>query len=358
MMLKALILGNDPTLQAGFLSEACNAGASFHMFSLYDTVLGVARILCENRREVVLQLWSLPATERLTGLTQQFRRGQRAAVLVIRPGEIETLDRMMGELTDESKKNLLVAMIGTEPEAIVESNRVAEIIGAASEVSVMETIADAMTYLAANISIPGEETTQLPCVVLLDETSCTPIEPVPMAKPILNSPEEIAFIREQAELLGVDCTPANCSIQMDEGKIEVDFETGKVSFTSVICSYCAKKCPKTSNICIVKAADGWASEEMGQGALLTLAKIYNLMERELPEHVENQLHKAAYCAKLEIPMELLQDEHVFSKLRSLGYKRLDEKLLTLTDAENKLEKGYISRAVFNTLRSRLTRVES
>ncbi|MFX1369018.1 MAG: hypothetical protein ACFFAY_10495 [Promethearchaeota archaeon] len=314
--------------------------------------------MCGNEREVVMQLWSLPATERLTGLTQQFRRGHRAAILVIRPGETETLERMMGDLTNESRKNLLVVIFGTGPDSVEESIRIAELVGATREVAIMETVAEVTTTLAQSITKPGEETTELPCVILLDENSCTPIEPVPMAMPIINSPEEIAFIREQAELLGVGCTSSGCSIQMDEGEIEVSFETGKVRFTSIACDLCAKECHKTTNICIVKTANGWASEEMGQGALLTLAKIYSLMERELPQHVENQLQKAAYCSKLEVPLGLLQDEQIIAKLRSMGYMKLDTKLSILADAERKAETGYISRAVFNTLKGRLTRVES
>jgi len=358
MLLKALILGNEPALQAGFLVEASNAISSFHLYTLMGTALGVSRISCVDGTTVVFQLWSIPQVERLTGLSQQFRRGQRAAIIVLRQGEADTLEGIMENLSEESKQNFLVVIIGSDENAVSDAIDIAERIGAKGEIEAVESVQDVMHLLGENITRKNETGSNLPKVSILNETAVTLIEPPPVTSSTPNTTEEMEFIREQAEMMGARCTTSYCSIQLAEGEIRVDLKSGAASFTPLICSYCVRKCQKTTSICIVRTDEGWASEEVGQNALLAIAKIYNLVERSLPDHVEKQLFGAAHCNAFEIPIALLNDDAVSSKLQALGYLRHGDRERILKEEEKKVEEGYISRAVFNTLRRRLTRVEA
>ncbi|NHJ14841.1 MAG: hypothetical protein EAX95_14265 [Candidatus Thorarchaeota archaeon] len=359
IMLKALILGTDTALQAGFMTQACQQGVSLHMYPILGVALGISRREVDSRFEIVLQMWTIPVQERLPGLTKQFIRGHRAAIILIRPDEVESLDAMMEVLTEESKKNLLVVIVGSRDDDSEQIERASVILGADRNPVNLASIDDAMNVLVGHLSPESPLPIPFPLIALLDNDACPVLNPPLTPSDIEPSTaEEIETIRSTAESLGYRCSSTACTLNLQEGEIEVTLETGRVQFKPILCNYCAALCKKNVNICIVAVDKGWASEEIGGVAMLTLAKLVAFPARQLPEHVENQIRRACSCSEFEIAEGIPEMEGTFEELRALGYVRKGRRLTLLDEASRRVRNGNLPASALNTLRNSLKRVES
>ena len=65
MIFKVLVVGNDLPLQTGFLSRASGDRVSCQLYSALGLSLGVVSLDYPDNLSVVLQLWSVPFSERM-----------------------------------------------------------------------------------------------------------------------------------------------------------------------------------------------------------------------------------------------------------------------------------------------------
>lgn len=359
IMVKALVLGTDIALQAGFVTQACQQGVSLHMYSILGVALGISRKSVGLDSEVVLQMWTIPTQERLPGLTKQFARGHRAAVILIRPDEIDSLEQLLRMLNEESKRNLLVIVLDSDAEDGSQIERLTENIGANGTPMSLASVEGCMTCLCEKLALGLGSESSFPSVGFLDSGACSTLEQSLTFSGIAPStPQEVTIISNNAVSLGYQCVGSNASKRLLEGEINIDLKTGKILFKPALCKYCVSPCKKEVNICIVAVDSGWASREIGGLALLTLAKLAAFSNRNLPEHVENQIRRACSCSEFEIACDNLETDSIFEELRIRGYVRTGRRLNLLDIAKRKVRDGGISQSVFDTLRNSLKRVES
>ncbi|MFX1261332.1 MAG: hypothetical protein ACFFAZ_04530 [Promethearchaeota archaeon] len=342
VMYKALVLGVNSALQTGFLNIAADGTVAYQLHSTVGVGIGVSRTRLGDGREAVLQLWALPTTERFPGLTQTFMRGHRAAIIVLRPEEADSFVDLYRNLNDKSKAFLIVAIVGNGRGTEEAIRHIEKVLGFQPSVhhleSVEETIRCLVSTLCGNDCNPN-----LPSIVLLTENACPAQQPIVSPNQLRpNSKEEMGIIRINAEAFGISSTSAHCIIELDEGTLKIELSMGDAILEPVICQYCLKKCVRRSKICIVGTDAGWSSEDLGARALLTLAKIYALATREIPDHVEKQLYQASRCSKIELPHDLSSKPLLEEKLTRLGYIKKGVSWTLLDEANRRVQDGRLS----------------
>jgi hypothetical protein len=157
---------------------------------------------------------------------------------------------------------------------------------------------------------------------------------------------------------GIETTPSTCKVELKEGIAEIDLMSGSVSFRPKLCRFCEKSCKRSANICIVRKEPGWSSINLGTRALLTLAKIYALNERKLPEHVEKQIARATACQNFVLAGELFENKELLSQIIRLGYVQAYGEQTLLEEAEKRVREGRLSLDSYNTIRRMLNKVQS
>jgi hypothetical protein len=161
------------------------------------------------------------------------------------------------------------------------------------------------------------------------------------------------IIKENAESFGIGSTSTHCILELDEGTVKVELSMGDAVLEPVICKYCLKKCVRRSKICIVGTDAGWSSEDLGARALLTLAKIFALASREIPEHVEKQLYQASRCSKIELPHDLSSKPHLEERLARLGYIKKGASWTLLDEANRRVQDGRLSESDYESIARRI-----
>ncbi|MHA2040999.1 MAG: hypothetical protein ACW975_03970 [Candidatus Thorarchaeota archaeon] len=358
VMYKALVLGVNAALQTGFLNIASEGTVAYQLHSTAGVGIGVSRSTLDDGREAVLQLWALPSTERFPGLTQTFMRGHRGAIIVLRPEEADSFVDLFRMLTDKSRTFLLVVIVGNGRGAEEAILQIAKVLRTQPSIHHLETVGATIDSFASKLC-SDYSTTALPCIVQLNEESCPAQQPIlsPNQLPP-NSRDEIMIIRENAESFGVGSTSTHCILELDEGIVKVELSMGDAVLEPVICEYCLKKCIRRSKICIVGTDAGWSSEDLGARALLTLARVYALATREIPEHVEKQLYQASRCSKIELPHDLSSKPQLDQRLTRLGYIKKGVSWTLLDEANRRVQDGRLSETDYESIARRIQSQET
>jgi hypothetical protein len=358
VMYKALVLGSNTDLQTGFLNIASDGAVAYQLHATVGVGIGVSRSRLDDGGEAVIQLWALPNTERISGLTQTFMRGHRGAIIVIRPSEVDSFEDMYRILTDKSQASLLVAIVGNGTGVEDAIDHISEVLGTAPFVQQIESVSCAMEEFVALIRDSGVSNGN-PIVALLDDDSCPAQQPIlsPNQLPA-SSAEEMRIIRETAESFGVLSTNTHCLLELEEGVVKIELSMGGAILEPVICEYCLRKCIRRSKICIVGKDPGWSSEDLGARALLTLAKVYALASRELPEDIEKQLYQASRCSKIELPHDLSSKPLLEERLSRLGYIKKGVSWTLLDEASRRVQEGRLSETDYESIARRIRSQEA
>jgi len=359
VMFKALVLGANTALQAGFLNIASGGSVAYQLHATAGVGIGVSRSRLYDGREAVLQLWALPTSERFPGLIQTFMRGHRGAIIILRPEEIDALADLHKKLTVKSRKFLLIAIIGYGQETEEVIDRISNVLGTTPNIQFSESVASTMQNFAAMLRCGDDSNPELPCITFLNDDACPEQEPILRQNQLpLNSKEEISIIRETAASVGIGSTSTHCIIELEEGIVRINLSRGDAVLEPVICDCCLERCTRRSNICIVGTDTGWSSEDLGPRALLTLAKIYALATREIPEHVEKQLYQASRCSKIELPHDLSSKPHLEERLTRLGYIKKGVNWTLLDEANLRLQDGRLSETDYESIARRIRSQET
>jgi hypothetical protein len=357
MIFKVLVIGNDLPLQTGFLSRASEGRASCQLYNAVGLSLGVAKIDYRDNLSVILQLWSIPYSERLEGLSRNFTKGHRAIILILRPQEIEAIPEMFARLHLSFETPIMIVMVGTVRDTEAASYHLDAVFNFQLPVHAAQSI-DEIIGIVAEALVPEESLkSSLPMVVSIDDNICPIYEPAyPESSAPPNSLEEIKEISVIASELGLRIIGDSCAVEMDEGVAWICMKTGGVRMEPCICKYCSLSCKRKSNICIVGTDTGWSSINLGSRALLTIAKIYALTARMLPTHVEKQIKRTTICSRFNpnpaIPLEEIPDRIL------LGFKQTASGRSLLDAAKKRVKEGRLSKETYTILKKKLLNLET
>ena len=357
MIFKVLIVGNDLPLQTGFLSEASGDRVSCQLYNSVGLSLGVAKFKYPEKLSIILQLWSIPFSERMQGLSRNFTKGHTAIILVLHPHEIARIPELFHRLSLSQRTPLLIVVVGSVRDAEANAYQIDAFLGSQLPIHAVQNIGDVIRIIADNLLPSNSEKNQLPMVVALDSNSCPLYEPaISDLTRRLNSDDEIDEIRLIAIDLGLRIIGDCCAIELDEGVAWVNMKTGSIRMEPGVCKFCTHSCKRYANICIVATDTGWSTMSLGSHALLTIAKIYALTARMLPTHVKKQIERATVCARFDpnpsIPIEDIPEEFLS------GLRKTDSGRSLLEAARQRMMEGKLSKDVFSMLKKKLRHLES
>jgi hypothetical protein len=357
MIFKVLIVGNDLPLQTGFLSRASGERVLCQLYNTIGLTLGVVKFNYPDNPSVILQLWSVPFSERMIGLSRSFTKGHSAIILILRPHNIEDIPIMFDRLSLSSEIPLVIVVVGSVQDTESCGYQLDAFLGSQKPVQAVQSIDEIMDLLAKNLLTQNSRTCRLQMIVALDENACPLYEPtLPQTAIPLNTEEEISEIRLIAFELGLRVVGDSCAVELDEGVAWVCMKSGVIRLEPEICRYCSHPCKRQSNICIVGTDTGWSTLNLGSRALLTIAKIYALTARMLPIHVNKQIERSSVCIKFNpnpaIPIEEIPDEILF------GFKEYDSGKSLLETARERVKQGRLSKDVYSMLKKKLHYLES
>ncbi|MBD3405198.1 MAG: hypothetical protein GF411_03565 [Candidatus Lokiarchaeota archaeon] len=351
---KTVILGRDTTLQSGFLSEASGEQISYQLYHFLRVGIGVCRVHHDSGH-TIFQMWSLPDGDKLNEITKSFLNGHSAAVIVVRPSDIDYVQDLVS-LGIETRKVTAVVVVGSIQNAEIIASELfghhkhtLNVESARSVNEVMKTVSDML--------LRKQSQSHILKVLSVDPSACMPFEPtLHSSQTPLNTSQEIKQIIEFCDSFATKTAEKECIIDIDEGLASIDLTTGAVRFKPELCKFCERDCPRSIHICIVGIDSGWSSEGLGTRALLTMAKIYALANRELPAHVEKQLHFASRCKNFSLKRELENDEYTAAVLSDLGYEPVTSKTDLLEAAMKRVREGRMSASLYSFLRGTLQRI--
>ncbi len=357
MIFKVLVVGRDLPLQTGFLSRASGGQVSCQLYNAIGLSLGVVKFEYPGNLSVALQLWSIPFSERMEGLSRNFTKGHRAIILILRPHEIENIPEMFSRLALSPETPVMVVVIGSVRETEAASYQLDAFFKSQLSVQAVQSINDILGFVAEELVSQGSTKNPLPMIVSLDEEVCPIYEPTyPESSTPPNSIEEIDEISTIAAELGLRVVGDSCAVELDEGVAWVCMKTGTIRMEPSVCRFCTHSCKRQSNICIVGTDTGWSSINLGSRALLTIAKIYALTARMLPIHVKKQIGRTTVCKRFDpnpaIPIEQIPDKIL------LGFKDTVSKQSLLDAAKERVKEGRLSKDVYSMLKKKLHNLES
>ncbi|NVM54465.1 MAG: GTP-binding protein [Candidatus Helarchaeota archaeon] len=119
-----------------------------------------------------------------------------------------------------------------------------------------------------------------------------------------------------------------------QGIFSINILNGAVYFESIICSKCNnhsclyKKHARRKSLCIVSAGTGWSNQELQHNELLTLAKIFAIIENDLPAHVLNQMRQVEECIDFS---DTTEEQHLPENDIQLEENHENENIYTTSD---------------------------
>jgi hypothetical protein len=352
MIYKVLIIGNDLPLQTGFLSRASGNRVSCQMYNTIGLSLGVVTHDYPSGQRVILQLWSIPYSERLDRLSRNFTRGHSAIILIIRPDEVESVPRMFDHLSLSPKTPLMIVVVGSVREAEACSSQLDTFLGEHFPVEAMQTIEEVTNGIAMGLLTRNSKERKLTMIVALDEEICPLYEPtLPAIASPPNTLDEVYEIRAIALDLGLRVVRESCVVEMDEGLAWICMKTGTIILEPIICRFCSNSCRRQSKICIVGTDAGWSTLSLGSKALLTIAKIYALTARMLPVHVMKQIERSTICFRFN-PNPAIPIEEMPDRILS-GFKNPESGKSLLDAAKERVKEGRLSKDAYILLRKKL-----
>jgi hypothetical protein len=282
-----------------------------------------------------------------------FSKGHKAAVVLLEDNDLPHLPGLLSILPPTTlTRTVFVLLTDNSPIDLV--NGIVEVVGANLSVHSMPTVNEIIRMISEALSDSIDSGCELPVIITMPSNACPVFYPEPRTvekEPC--SPEEIEEIREICLELGVRMTEEKCFIELPEGTLTVGFAQGTVNIRPALCSMCTEDCKKNVNICIVGQDPGWSSGTLGKRALLTMAKIVGLARRELPQHVEMQISRAAICRDFlpspDIPEELIM--RTMNIVQDAKHIRTRIPLLEL--AQQRVAEGRLSKSDFDMLKGKL-----
>ncbi len=351
MIFKILILGGNPGRRNGFLRAAAGERISCQLHSSIGVSLGVAQTHLSSGENVALQFWALPNDPQYDGLIKSFVKGHKGIILILEAGDEGRIESFFENIPVESVHSTLAVIVGAVQDRAAIMTELRQAVGKPLERSSAKLVHEVVDIMAA--AMTGND--GLPMVVEIPEAACPIYEPeLRIGTEEHNSPEEVEEIRNVAHGLGLRTSGNTCEIEVEEGRLQVSMLSGRVLMRPTICEYCRKNCSRRINICIIGQDSGWSSDSHRTKAMLTMAKIVALAERDLPQHVENQLLRSSICrdfaARDDAPAEILE-----TLIRSdAPYNK--ESLLEVAD--RRVKEGRLPEPLYNMLKRRLERVSS
>ena len=351
MIFKVIVLGRNIALQTGFLCRVAGNNISTQLFNTLGVSLGVAKSERLEDTTVAIQLWALPQTERLSGLSANFTRGHRAAILVIRTDEIESITNLLDSFSIQNQSNLFITIIRSDEDSEFSLESLDRVLQE-YQISAVQTLDDIIELISERL-ISKESSNHHPIVFLLDEGECPVFEPVEVNRQESTcSDADVDEIRSILLDQGLRVIEESCVIELDEGLFFISLRTGSVGFEPAICNVCLNDCKRKNNICIIAVDSGWSSQGIGQKALLTTAKAIAIAERSLPNHVEIQIQRACSCSRFLLDPSVQEQD--LPMLLEFGIKEGDYSNKSLLDiARERYNQGRLSMSAFNMLKSRL-----
>jgi hypothetical protein len=358
MIFKVIVLGRDLPLQTGFINRVSGERVTNQLYNTLGVSLGIAKNEDHEDFSTVLQLWSLPFDERLNGLTRTFMKGHRGVIAIVRPEEIGQINSLLNSFSLQPESNLAIVIIG-------------DVIGV--EMELLERIPFKEDYIEIQTGAAAEDVisiisnqlrnktksddAKIP-VIFMEESECPVYQPVSTSchEPKI-SDQEVDEIRSILLAQGIHVVDDSCFVELPEGTAWISLRTGTVRLEPMICNFCEYNCKRKTNICIIAIDSGWATQEIGQRALLTTAKVLALSEGKLPSHVEMQLQRASSCIQFELDAEILE-ENVPSELLDTQSRRLYMSKTLLEVASDRVKEGRLPPTAYNMLKRKLTSVQN
>ncbi len=176
MIFKVLVVGNDLPLQTGFLNRVSGDCFSYQLYNTLGVSLGVSRLHYPENLEVILQLWSLPSTERIRGITRSYVKGHGAIIVVVRPEEVESIPLLLQGLSLTSETLFMVVVVGSVIETENEINKLGSYFETQTVVHAIQNVKDAVRRVANHLVKLKEKNQVLPLICSIPESECPPFE--------------------------------------------------------------------------------------------------------------------------------------------------------------------------------------
>ena len=357
MIFKVLVLGRDLPLQTGFINRVSGERVTNQLYNTLGVSLGITNNEDHDDVSTILQLWSLPLNERLNGLTKTFTKGHRGVIALVKPDEIENIHSLLNSFSVQPGSNLVVVIVGNvlgiEQELLGRIPFNPELL----DVHTIATAEDAIAILSNQLRQKSRSNEEKVTVLFMDESQCPLYEPVQTSH---HEPEcsdqEVDEIRSILINQGIRVADDSCFVELTEGTAWISLRTGTVRLEPIICDYCDRDCKRQTNICIIAVDSGWATQEIGQRALLTTAKVLALSERNLPNHVEMQLQRASLCTRFELDPDLLEEDIPLDLITPQPRSVYLRKTL-LEVASERVKEGRLPQTAYNMLKRKLVSLQ-
>ncbi|MFW9919925.1 MAG: hypothetical protein ACFFED_10015 [Candidatus Thorarchaeota archaeon] len=341
---------------AGFVNRASGSNIAYHLYSSLGVGIGVTRTFVNTDIEIILQLWLIPREEKVPGINQNFRRGYTGAIIVIRGSEIDSMRNHLNSLNESARATSIIAVVGTNEEAIQAREILSEEYGIESSLLLDTFIGQAIGELGEALLYKYNNEETIPLIIRLDETQCPEYHYVPGQAYLPEcTPEDIEYIKHMAERIGTTIHDSTTRIELDFGSFEVNLKNGGILYSPVMCKHCLRECKRESRICIIGVDRGWASDEIGDRALLIIAKIWAIASSELPQHVQKQIRFASQCREY-VPQ--YDDMSQFDSISIVGHRRSSKKKPLLEEAGERVVSKRMSSSAFEVLKSKLQYIRS
>ena len=355
MIFKVIILGRDISLQTGFLCRATDNNVSTQLFNTLGVSLGVARSEESQSTSVAIQLWALPLTERLSGLTANFVRGHRGVIIVIRADEMDSIPNLLNAFSIKSESNLIITIVRPSNETYLNLNYLNSILDDYKTYDT-QSVSEIIEVVIYHLILKTEQSSP-PIVCFLNEEDCPTFEaPEIHKKEPISSDEDVAEIQTMLLDQGLRVLGESCIVQLEEGTAMISLRTGAVSLEPAICDLCLNDCKRKNAICIIAVDSGWSSQGIGQKALLTTTKAISLAERSLPNHVELQIQRASRCSRF-ILNPTVEGQNIPTFLTDSINETVHSYRSLLDIARERLNQGKLTISAFNMLKSRFETVK-
>ncbi|MCF2137660.1 MAG: hypothetical protein K9W43_10565 [Candidatus Thorarchaeota archaeon] len=351
ILLKTVVLGFDPALQAGYLNMAAGSNLSHQLFNAVGVCIGVVNVQQEHER-VAIQMWSLPLEERLQGLTQSFMRGRHVVIIVLRPEEVKEVQRILNASGITDHERIMYVIIGDEPEASEAITRLQSTLDRSVNIGVNNSVIDTVLNMIKHFSFFSEKPDS-PLIVKLSPEICRPfVATMGTEKFPANTPEEVEAIIHLARGYKLEISDDETEVifALPLGKVKLNIVTGSVIFYPTACELCKNTCKRKIRLCIVTADSGWTNTPFSPGALFTIAKLYAFATQDLPQDVESQMLRAVQCSKFN-PIDSFDNEMKRAIMPPQGHPHLQESLMQI--ALRRLRSGKLNRETFEMLKKRL-----
>ncbi|NWF95231.1 MAG: hypothetical protein HXY34_03730 [Candidatus Thorarchaeota archaeon] len=344
---KVLVLGLDGALQAGFLARASGTCFSYSLYTSLGIGIGVTRFEHRGFVDITLQLWSLPHHEQWQRTIASFTKGRSATVLVVRPDEVARIPEIVSILERPDGEPVTIVQVGQEPVDETKTAIITDVFARSVLTHNNASIPDVLMCLG-DLIMDSVQRQRIDMFLIPPEDCPAAIPERDFESGLLNSEVEVQAIRSLATSLGLECDDDECFIPLAKGSAVVNLWTASVKFYPILCEMCENKCTRKSSICIVSTHNGWSRGDLGEKALLTMAKIYALSTGDLPKDVVSQLNASASCAKFRASSEY-DSTAVQEVLSALGYRPYESRWTLLDEAMKRVLVGKLSADAYDTL---------